>query len=245
MQPYRAGKPHAGTNCPQCSPNSPGHHLCQGPDGCNEAATTQTQRHATQAEYDAIPESFKPLDGYAVLPVFGCDDCADEGHLAPFCDHTAQPVPCPKCQAAGDAPCSKKSGKPRDTWHRARYDAQPQPAPCKHAHREDCEVFAGCQCSGDDQPPVRTPRGASPAAGPDTSGLTIPVYVAQMVLHQAGFPWTTVISARSIKTQDNRDAIGAEVYALGPDGNRTFDDHGHTITHDVIAPIPTGPKALG
>lgn len=240
MQPYRTAKPHAPATCTACAPNGPGHHLCQGPDGCSEVATTQTLRHATQAEYDAIPEGLKPLDGYAVRPVFGCDDCADDGVFSPFCDHTAEPVACPKCQAAGDAACTKKSGKPRNAWHRARYDTQPQPEPCLHAHREDCEVFAGCRCTGDDQAPARTPRGASPTPGPDLSGLTIPVHIAQMVLHQAGFPWTNVIKARSIKTQDNRDAIGAQAYQTGPDGQRVFDEHGHAAVLDVVTPIPLG-----
>jgi hypothetical protein len=105
-------------------------------------------------------------------------------------------------------------------------------------------VFTGCQCTGDDPAPTRTPRAASTGGpGPDISGLTIPVHIAQMVLHQAGVPWTTVISARSILTQDNRPAIGAEAYRIDAEGNREHDDHGHPKVQDYVVPIPTGLSA--
>jgi hypothetical protein len=242
MQPYRTAKPHA-SGCDQCAPTGPGHMLCQGPDGCNEAATTQTQRHATGAEYDAIPEGLKPIDGYAVVAVFGCDDCAEDGAFTPFCEHPeAVPVPCPKCQAAGDAPCTGKNGKPRGAWHRARYDAQPQPETCTHAHRETCNVFNGCQCTGDDQPPVRTPRGVDTSGpGPDTSGLTVPVHIAQMVLAQAGHPWATVARAYSLQTQDNKPAIGADVHVY-EGGRLQYDGHGHPLVQTVVVPIPLVPQ---
>lgn len=239
MQPYRTAKPHDAAECDQCTPNGPGHHLCQGPDGCNEVATAQTQRHATQAEYDAIPEAFKPRDGYATIPVFGCDDCADDGAFDPFCDHATPPAPpCPKCGADGDAPCTKKDRTtPRGKgWHEER--TGPAIEPCHHAHREDCEIFTGCQCAGDNPVPARTPRGMLSAVEPDTSGLTIPIHIAQMVLAQAGVPWPTVISARSILTQDNRPAIGAQAYRV-EEGHRAYDDHGHPIVQDYVVPLPS------
>jgi len=218
--------------------------LCQGPDGCNEAASAQTQRHATQAEYDAIPEGLKPLDGYATKPVFGCDDCADDGAFEPFCEHTPAPAPpCPTCGAAGDQPCTKKdrAASRAKGWHGGR--TAPVAEPCRHAHREDCEIFTGCQCSSDDQPPARMPRGMLPELGPDISGLTVPVHIAQVVLAAAGYAWATVLSARDMQTQDNRAAIGAEVQVY-ESGHLQYDNHGHPMMLSVVVPIPTGGGAL-
>ncbi len=239
MQPYRTAKPHA-TGCDQCASTGAGHHLCQG-DGCTEVATAQTQRHATQAEYDAIPEGLKPIDGYAVVPVFGCDDCAEGGKFTPFCSHAAPDAPpCPKCHASGEDPCMAKNGDPRWTSHTVRI--QPQPEPCRHAHREDCEVFTGCVCASDDQPPVRIGRPADTAGpGPDVSGLTVPLHIAQMVLAQAGHPWATVVRAYTLQTQDNRPAIGAELHVY-ESGHLQYDAHGHPLVQTVVVPIPLVPQ---
>jgi hypothetical protein len=236
MQPPRNAKPHAGTACPDCAPTGPGHHLCQG-NSCTEAASAQTQRHATQAEYDAIPESLKPIDGYAVVPVFGCDDCTETGAFTPFCSHPVPDAPpCPKCHASGEDPCTAKNGDPRWISHAARI--QPQPEPCKHAHRGDCPVFEGCQCSSDDEAPVRIARPADTASpGPDVSGLTVPLHIAQMVLAQADHPWAAVVRAYSLQTQDNRPAIGADVH-IYEGGHLQYDAHGRPLVQNVVVPIP-------
>jgi len=209
---------------------------------CPEPASWQTSRHLTDAEYAALPENFLPIDGYAVTAVFGCDDCVDAApKFRGFCTHPEpEPVACPKCKAVGDAPCTMKNGDPRWTPHQARVSAQPQQQPCRHAHRADCKVFTGCQCAADDQPPARPrTRMRAAAPGPEVSGLTIPVNVAQTVLAEAGHAWPSVISARSLLTQDNRPAIGAEVYTFDTDGTLMRDQHGRPVTHDVIVPLPT------
>lgn len=243
MQPYRTAKPHDPAACDRCSLNGPGHRLCQGPDGCSEIATAQTRRHATQAEYDAIPEALKPRDGYATMPVFGCDDCADDGQFDPFCDHAPVPAPpCPKCAAEGDAPCTKKDrATPRTKgWHDGR--TGPIIEPCHHAHREECAVFTGCQCTGDDPAPTRTPRAAGTnGPAPDISGLTVPVHIAQMVLAQAGYSWPTVTRAYSLQTQDNRPAIGADVHVY-ESGHLQYDQHGHPLVQNVVVPILLVPQ---
>lgn len=155
MQPYRTARVHDAAACPACAPDGPGHHLCQGPGDCAQVATVQTRRHATAAEYDAIPDTLRPRDGYAMVAVFGCDDCADGGVFDPFCVHAPAPAPpCPRCGAQGEQPCTKNNGGARAGWHSVRAGAPIEV--CRHAHRADCEVFTGCQCTGDDPPPVRT-----------------------------------------------------------------------------------------
>ncbi len=209
---------------------------------CGEEASLQTSRHLTDAEYAALPEQFLPIDGYAVAAVFACDDCADTAgpKFSSFCTHPeAGPVPCSKCGAVGDEPCKLKSGDPRWMWHRVRTLAQPTGEVCRHAHRQDCAVFTNCQCATADEPPAR-PRRHVPgtSVGPDISGLTIPVGVAQAVLADAGHPWLSAISARSMLTQDNRPAVGAEVYTFDDNGNLVRDGHGKPVTADVIVPLP-------
>lgn len=215
---------------------------------CGDDAATQTIRHLTDVEYAALPENFLPIDGYAVATVFGCDDCVDEAgdRFATFCEHAeAAPIACPKCNAADAAPCTKNDGSPRVAHHRVRGDAQPAPEACWHAHRADCAVFTDCTCSGDDQVPVRPRRrtqGAGP--GPDITGLTIPVDVAQAALAAGGYPWPSVVTVRSLLTQDNRPAVGAEVYTFDADGNLVRDMHGHPVIGNVTVPLSAVPKQL-
>jgi len=254
VQSYRTAKPHGPGECPQCAPSGHGHHLCQN-DGCDETATAQTSRHATDTEYAAMPESLRPIDGTATQAVFGCDDCTEDGQFNPFCTHTLEPVPCPKCQAAGDAPCIKKNGAPRETEHRARADAQPQPEPCRHVHRADCPVFTGCQCTADDPIPARPARIVASVQAVDISGLTVPVSIAQAALERAGQSWGRVVRAWSMLTQNGQPAVSAEIQQYDTGGNLLHDVHGHPVTETVTVPVPIGagpktllshgPKALG
>jgi hypothetical protein len=235
MQPYRTGKPHA-SGCDQCAPQGAGHHLCQAPGCQNVAGDRQAARHATAEEYAAIPDGLKPLDGIAHMSVYGCDDCAEDA-FTPFCDHTPPPAPpCPTCGATGDDPCTKKDrATPRNGWHSARTVSQPEP--CTHAHREGCEIFTGCQCAGDDEAPARPRRMPAAGPGPDVSGLTIPVFAAQMHAAQHGIPWDRVAEARSMFTQDNRPAIQYTVRQHDAAGHVLYDDHGHEITETVLVPL--------
>jgi hypothetical protein len=235
MQPYRTVKPHSPAECPQCSPTGTGHQLCQ---GCDEIATSQTLRHATDAEYAALPEGLRPIDGLAQQTVYACDDCAEAPTFQGFCVHPEPAaVPCPKCKAAGDEPCTAKSGDPRYAPHTVRALAQPTRETCTHAHRPDCEIFTDCQCTGDDQAPARPPRTLMHAAQVDVSGLTIPVPAAQMILAQAGTPWVTVVRAWNLRTQDDRPALAAEVQVY-ESGHLQYDAHGHAVTTTIIVPMP-------
>lgn len=209
---------------------------------CGEDASTQTSRHLTDAEYAALPENFLPIDGYAVAVVFACDDCVDAAgdRFAHFCSHPeAGPVPCSKCGATGDEPCKLKSGDPRWMWHKARTLAQPTAEVCRHAHRPDCPVFTDCQCATSDEPPARTRVRIPPAVqGPDISGLTISVASAQAVLADAGHSWPSVVSVRSMLTQDSRPAVGAEAYTFDDAGTLVRDMHGHPVTAGVLIALP-------
>jgi hypothetical protein len=237
VQPYRTIKPHHPAECVECGPDRPGHQQCQS-DGCDELAVLQVQRHATADEYAALPESLMPIDGVCLIRVDMCEDCGETA-AEPFCSHPVpSSVPCPKCQAAGDQPCLKKSGEPRQTMHRARLDAQPQPEACAHAHRPDCGIFTGCQCTGDDTPPERPKRPVGASNGPDISGLTMPLHLAQMLLASTQHPWTTVVRAWNQLSQDNRPQLAAEVYTLDENGHRVFDQHGHYVTTTIAIDLP-------
>lgn len=163
MQPYRQLRPHDPATCQRCVPSGIGHQGCQ-QDRCDEIAETQHQRHATDAEYAALPESFVPADGICLAAVFMCGDheldpfCGPEDHRLP---QPEQPDPltieCPKCSAAPGAECVKPDGSARRSPHDAR-GPQAQPAAfsqCNHAHRADCEGYGACQCSPDDPAPTR------------------------------------------------------------------------------------------
>lgn len=56
--------------------------ICTVADDCTGPAVLQWQRDATQAEYDAIPDHFRPRDGIALVPVFGCADHQLDGERA-------------------------------------------------------------------------------------------------------------------------------------------------------------------
>lgn len=245
MLPLAILRPHHPAECDDCGPRGQGHKRCQNTacPGAGEnnsqgrIATHQTQRHATRAEFTALPEGLRPIDGRATVAVFGCEDCAEDA-FEPFCEHpTPQPAPCATCGANGDAPCTKPNGNPRGGWHHARQAAQPRPEPCRHAHREDCDTFNGCACTGDDQPPERPKAAASTAFGPDVSGLRVPVAVAQTVLAQAAVPWGRLKAVRSMYLQDNRDGIAADLYQYDDAGIQIRDIHGHEVV-ETVGPIP-------
>lgn len=122
---------------------------------CGAPVEAAYQRHATQAEYDALPEGLRPIDGYAVVAVPVCGDC----HPAPICEHgDTGPAPCPTCNAQPGDACTKTGGGQRLFEHPARGQAQPVPETCSHAHRETCTDPRECACTGDDPPPARAPR---------------------------------------------------------------------------------------
>jgi hypothetical protein len=71
----------------------------------------------------------------------------------------------------------------------------------------------------------------------DTSGLTIPVPAAQMILAQAGTTWNAVVRAWNLRTQDDRPALAAEVQVY-ESGHLQYDGHGHPVTTTVTVPLP-------
>lgn len=238
MQPSRTVKPHTGSDCPACQPSGTGHHLCQG-DGCNEIATTQTRRHATDTEYAGIPATIAPLDGVAHITVHGCDNCADAGAFEPFCTHPADTVaPCPKCGAASEQSCTRADGRMRPGPHAER----PQTARerCAHAHQPDCDVFTGCTCTSASPAPVRPKRAPGIVHWPDMTQMTIPIPAAQMLVAEHGIAWHQVAAIRSTVTQIGaQPAIDVEVYQNDPSGNRMYDGHGKPITETVEILLPT------
>jgi hypothetical protein len=202
---------------------------------CGAPAELQAQRHATEAEYGALSENFLPIDGRATVAVYSCGN----HDLPAFCEHTdTAPQPCPDCHANPGQPCTKPDGSARLVEHAARRDAQPQPDVCRHAHREDCGGHGACVCTADDSEPVRPRRPAGPLPGPVMTHLTIPVHVAQMLLAQAGVPWTRVREVRTGYTQENQLALFADVFQYGPDGVQLTDPHGAPITESVTVPLP-------
>jgi len=185
---------------------------------CGAPVEAAYQRHLTQAEYDALPEGLKPIDGYATIAVRVCGDC----HPGPICEHPdTEPAPCPTCKAQPGDQCVKPDGSPRPTEHPARKAAQPAPETCRHAHRETCADPRHCQCSGEDEPPVRVPRiVGQPLEGQRLADLgfprdMLPVALGWLAQHsidlgkvRGGF--------RAGRTQDNRPAILFD-YATGVD----------------------------
>lgn len=239
MQPYRIERPHDPADCVHCGPTGQGHRLCQ-KDGCDENAAHQVAlRHATQAEYDALPEGLTPIDGIARMLVLGCEDCAD--NVPPLCLHPqAAPVPCPKCSAAGDDPCLGVHGGPRSSHHHVRVDAQPPDEVCLHAHREDCGVFEGCQCTEADAPPVRQPRIQLPMDHANGSRSKLPAAMVQPLVEAHDIPWWTVREYDTRLTQDNQPAIGCEYAELDADGNLADDGHGHEVLKQIVIPLEQG-----
>ena len=248
MLGYRTVKPHTADGLACCAPRGPGHYACQNPacpgahenQGAGRAAGEQTRRHATAAEYAALPPGLTPIDGVCHMAVFMCDDCADEH--APFCEHPPIPAPpCPACGGAGDEPCLKKDGKtPRAKgWHTGRQ--APAVDGCRHAHREDCPIFTGCVCTAADPPPTRPQRAADEGPGPDVSRLLIPAPAARVLLAEHGVDWERVREVASVWTQDTRPAIRAAVARIDDTGAPVRDEHGHELLDEVVIVVEKPP----
>lgn len=235
MQPYRYERPHDTDACATCSPRGSGHPLCQAP-GCDGLAVAQGRRHATQAEYDALPERLVPIDGVAHMVVLACDEHAEAA--VPFCEHAEAPeAACPTCKAVGEAPCTSANGSPRTLRHRARWDAQPVPQPCMHAHREDCGVFDGCQCTEADPDPVRTPRPRGTADHADGSRSRLPVVLVRPIVEAHDIPWWTVTEYATLQTQDTLGwMIQVEYAELDQDGNLA-QDNGQKVIKTMTIPL--------
>lgn len=247
MLPYASAKPHDQAECQHCGPRGQGHRLCQNPNcpgsgengGAGRIATQMTLRHATEAEYAALPLSLTPIDGVARQAVFACDDCAEDA-LDPFCQHPEpDPVPCPTCGVADPAsPCLKKDGATALPFrHSGRTD--PPREICAHAHRPDCGVFDDCQCSADDQPPQRPPHPAAPDGqfAPDVTRLLFDEAYAQIMLADKGVHWWQVREVASCFTQDNQPAMRAVYATVDERGHLVHDEHGHEVTAETVIVI--------
>lgn len=199
---------------------------------CGQPVEMQYQRHATQAEYDTLPDGLKPIDGIALVAVRVCGDC----HPAPICQHPDDaPVPCPDCHAQPGAPCTGRNGGPRAVDHPARLAAQPKPETCRHAHREDCTDPRECQCTGDEPAPVRIPRAfVAPTAHEQAAALGFPPaflpVAARLLADNHIDPRRVRGGLRTGLTQDNRPAILFD-YADGDDG------HGHEVVETRVVPV--------
>lgn len=237
MQDYRTLKPHSPAECGQCGPQAPGHRLCQH-DGCNEIAEVQYRRHATQAEYDALPESFRPIDGVAHQAVFTCLD----HEIDPICGNGEHPVAtapgdvadgCPKCGAAAGNACMKANGKPRSTHHAARR-VQTQTAPvaaCDHVHREDCGGQGACACFAGDAPPLRQPRIIDPQPLPAPAPIHVPTHgPTQVFLAEHGIDTGRVIALDLIPGADGPVMLRAVLAFLDAQGHHAFNEHGQIRT---------------
>lgn len=199
---------------------------------CGQPAEMQYQRHATQQEYDALPDGLKPIDGYVTVAVRVCGDC----HPGPICEHPdAAPAPCPDCHAQPGQSCTKPDGTPRSCEHPERAATQPVPDTCTHAHRETCTDPRECQCSGDDPAPIRISRTLLPATVQDQAAqLGFPpelLPAAARLLADHGIDPARVRGGfRTGLTQDNRPAILFD-YATGDDG------HGHETVETRVIPV--------
>lgn len=254
MQQYRHAKPHSAAECAECAPDRPGHRLCQH-DGCDNLAEAQHRRHATQAEYGALPEHFKPIDGVAYQAVFTCFDheidpiCGGEHHGAPASPdlymvdlggmHGASGLdvlksapaepPCPKCGAGPGQPCVKANGKPRSTPHEERGQTTPSaPEPtCNHAHREDCGGQGNCACSADDPVPAREPRIVPPPVPAAPAPIHVPTHgEVQHFLADHGIDVARVLTLELVPSADGPIVLRAVLAVLDHHGNHVFDQHG-------------------
>lgn len=246
LQDYRYARPHEADTCPTgaCAPGGQGHALCMAP-GCDQIATFQTRRHATQAEYDELPEAWKPIDGIAHRAVYACDDDEHAEATAPFCEH-AQPKPpeCPDCPAGVDEPCVKADGTERKVPHFARTQQPGVYDRCLHAHREDCPIFDGCQCSSDDAPPEREPRIQPEPDHADGSRSKLPPEIVRQIVEAYDIPWWTVRHYATVTAQDQTPALDVTFATLDQDANIVQDEHGHDVLDAVRIPLdPTGPRA--
>jgi hypothetical protein len=167
-------QPAAGDVTHRSEPDRAGCHHCGAP------AEVQWQRHATDAEYEAIATStLRPTDGRLTVAVLACGD----HEIEPFCQHAPpEPAPCPTCQAAPGSLCSRADGSPRRRTHPER-EVQPIIDTCTHAHRADCGGYGQCRCSADDPAPPRTPYDALPSVSPAER------VAALTKIHEAELAW--------------------------------------------------------
>lgn len=246
LQDCRYVRPHEADQCPDCAPSGQGHPLCMAP-GCDGLAMFQTVRHATQAEYDQLPEAWRPIDGIARKAVYACDDDDHADAMVMFCTH-AEPKPptCPEphCQAGIGEPCIRTDGAERKTHHAARAHQPAVYDRCIHAHREDCDVFTGCQCTSDDQAPERTPRVQPERDHTDGSRSKLPVDIVQRIVDAYDIPWWTVRHYATAQAQDAVTAVLDVTFAtLDQDGNVVGDGHGHDVLAAVRIPLdPEAPR---
>jgi hypothetical protein len=256
LLPYATVKPHDPQACPQnlCHPHVMGHWVCMNSacpgraenSGTGRAAYLQTLRHATDAEYATLPLAHIPVDGIARKPVFMCEECAEETEAhTPFCAHPAPKLPaCPKCAAGADQQCVRKDGVTALGFNHGDRPAQILDT-CLHAHRPDCAVFEGCQCSGNDEPPARPPHPSTlinDGNGPDISRLLIEPGEAQMLLQREGVHWWQVRRVDSRFTQlGHKPCIWAEVAETDEQGHIRFDADGHEILREVVIVIELPP----
>jgi hypothetical protein len=272
MQPYRQAKPHNPANCDTCDPGSPGHQMCQH-GGCDETAEVQHRRHATAAEYEALAENFKPIDGICHQAVFTCLDHEPE----PICGETdhgdmyfvesagihgavglevlrvAAPLsaPCPKCQAQPGESCVKANGKPRSADHEQRgaITTPPPTAACTHAHRDDCGGQDLCQCTADDVAPERAKRIVEPTPPPGPAPLHMPTFgPTAELLAGHGVDIGRVLTLEIQATGEGGHVIHAVMAVKDNHGHHKFDDHGHLLTEEVDVPFelvgPTTPAKI-
>lgn len=255
MQPYRQARVHDPEQCPSCGPKAPGHQLCQH-DDCGELAESQHRRHATAAEYAALPERLVPIDGVCHMAVFTCGD----HELEPVCgpaDHADPPAPepgevtCPRCDASPGVPCAKADGRARRTFHKARApQVQAVPATvCQHVHREDCAGLGACVCSPDDPVPDRPRRivaPAPPAAPPAMHLPTAGPIAAYLAEH--GIDVARLVELTPRPLADGTLELHALMVVVDAHGNWEFDEHGQprTVTVTVpFAPLNPPPAPLG
>lgn len=254
MQPYRQTRPH-GDGCAMCAPNAPGHQMCQH-DGCGELAETQHRRHATAAEYEALPEAFRPIDGIAHRAVFTCLDhevdsiCGDGDHVQPAAPAPADAPPCPKCGAGAGDPCTKANNKVRGIVHDVRGVGGligVMHGACTHVHREDCGGQGSCPCSASDEAPARRARIIDPPPLPAPA----PIHVAthgptQAFLSAHSIDTARVMSLDLVPGAEGPVALRAVLMVTDHQGNVAFDEHGRPQTEGreiLLAPVvPQGQR---
>lgn len=252
MQSYMWAKPHHPAECPTCAPHQPGHPVCQH-DGCEQLAEIQHRRHATAAEYDELPEHFKPIDGVAHQIVYTCFDhevdpiCGEDDHGLPadpdlymvqsagtygadgLTTLRTVPTSCRKCGAGVDQPCTKANGRPRSAPHKTRGPATEAAPPtvCTHVHREECGGQDACQCRADDPAPDRQPRVVPPTAPPAPAPIHVPTHgEVSDFLAKNGIDTNQVISLELVPAATGPVVLRAVVAVLDHRGNHTFDQHG-------------------